>query len=47
MKLKLVEQDLYQKHGRLVPEMPNDDGITLRGALLSEDCMRDLVSAIT
>jgi len=43
MKLKLVEQDLYQKHGRLVPEIPNDDGITLRSALLSEDCMRDFV----
>lgn len=43
MGLKLIEQDRYQKHGRLVPEMPTDDGVTLRKAILSEDCMRDLV----
>jgi hypothetical protein len=43
MKLKLIEQDRYQKHGRLVPEMPTDNGVTLRKAVLSEDCMRDLV----
>jgi hypothetical protein len=43
MKLKLIEQDRYQKHGRLVPEMPTDNGVTLRQALLSEECMRDLV----
>ena len=43
MKLKIIEQDRYQKHGRLVPEMPTDNGVTLRKALLSEDCMRDLV----
>ena len=43
MKLKMIEQDRYQKHGRLVPEMPTDNGVTLRKALLSEDCMRDLV----
>lgn len=43
MNLKLIEQDTYQKHGRLVPETPSDDGITLRSALLSEECMRDLV----
>jgi hypothetical protein len=43
MKLKLIEQDLYQRHGRLVPDMPTDDGVTLRSALLSEECMKDLV----
>lgn len=43
MTLKIIEQDRYQKHGRLVPEMPTDKGVTLRKALLSEDCMRDLV----
>jgi hypothetical protein len=43
MTLKMIEQDRYQKQGRLVPEMPTDSGVTLRKALLSEDCMRDLV----
>jgi hypothetical protein len=43
MKLKIIEQDRYQKHGRLVPGMPTDNGVTLRKAILSEDCMRDLV----
>lgn len=43
MRLKIIEQDLYQKHGRLVPEMPSDDGVTLRSAILSDECMRDLV----
>jgi hypothetical protein len=43
MKLKVIEQDVYQKHGRLVPEMPADKGVTLRSALLSEECMNDLV----
>lgn len=43
MKLKIVEQDVYQKHGRLVPGMPADNGVTLRSAILSEECMRDLV----
>lgn len=43
MTLKMIEQDRYQKHGRLVPEMPTDNGVTLRQAILSEDCMRDLV----
>jgi hypothetical protein len=43
MRLKIIEQDIYQKHGRLVPEMPTDDGVTLRSAILSEECMRDLV----
>ncbi len=44
--MKVVEQDLYQKHGRLVPEMPTDDGVTLRSAILSEECMRDLVQPL-
>jgi hypothetical protein len=43
MTLKMIEQDRYHKHGRLVPEMPADKGVTLRKAILSEDCMRDLV----
>jgi hypothetical protein len=43
MKAKAIEQDRYQKHDRLVPEMPTDDGVTLRKAILSEDCMNDLV----
>jgi hypothetical protein len=43
MGLKIIEQDRYQKYGQLVPEMPTDNGVTLRKALLSEDCMRDLV----
>ncbi len=43
MKLKVIELDVYQKHGQLVPEMPADDGVTLRSAVLSEECMNDLV----
>lgn len=43
MSLKLIEQQRYQKHGRLVPEMPTDDGALLRKALLSEECIKDLV----
>jgi hypothetical protein len=41
--LKNIEQDRYQKHGRLVPDMPTDNGVTLRKAILSKDCMQDLV----
>ena len=41
--LKLLEQKHYQEHGRLVPEMPTDNGALLRQALLSEDCIEDLV----
>jgi hypothetical protein len=40
---KLREQRRYQKHGRLVPEMPTDDGALLRKALLTNDCIDDLV----
>jgi hypothetical protein len=43
MALNLREQEIFQTHGRLVPEMPTDDGATLRKALLSEDCIKDLV----
>jgi hypothetical protein len=43
MHLKILEQDRYQKHGRIVPEMPTDNGVNLRKAILSEDCMQDLV----
>jgi hypothetical protein len=43
MQLLIIEQDRYQKHGRLVPDMPTDNGVTLRKAVLSEECMRDLV----
>ncbi len=41
--LKIIEEQRYHKHGRLVPEMPTDNGVLLRKALLTEDCMRDLV----
>ena len=43
MKSKLIEQAQYQKQGRLVPEMPTDDGVLLRKAVLTEDCMEELV----
>ena len=43
MALKLLEQQRYQAQGRLVPEMPTDNGAMLRRALLSEDCINDLV----
>ncbi|MEQ8391413.1 MAG: hypothetical protein RIB30_10505 [Thalassospira sp.] len=43
MKLKVLEQKLYHDHGRLVPELPNDDGVLLRGATLTTECMDDLV----
>lgn len=43
MRFHMSEQRRYQKHGRLVPEMPTDDGVLLRKAILSDDCIRDLV----
>jgi hypothetical protein len=43
MTMKLIEQDRYQKQGRLVPEMPTDDGVLLRKAVLTQDCMEELV----
>jgi hypothetical protein len=46
MQLLIIEQDRYHKHGRLVPDMPTDNGVTLRKAVLSEECMRDLVKPL-
>ena len=43
MNLKVIEQRRYEKHGRLVPEMPTDNGALLRKATLSDDCIKDLV----
>lgn len=43
MMLRLMEEEVYHEHGRLVPEMPTDNGVLLRKALLSEECMEDLV----
>jgi len=43
MSLKVIEQQHYQQYGRLVPKMPTDDGVLLRKAMLSEDCIKDLV----
>ena len=41
--LKGIEEKRYHDHGRLVPELPTDDGTLLRKAILSEDCINDLV----
>lgn len=46
IKMRLIEQDIYQKKGCLVPELPTDNGTTLRRAILAEDCMRDLVTPL-
>jgi hypothetical protein len=43
MKINLAEQDFFRKHGQLVPALPADDGVMLRKALLTQDCMQDLV----
>lgn len=43
MVLNLKEQEHFQRHGRLVPELPTENGVTLRKAILSEDCIKDLV----
>lgn len=43
LRLKIIEEKRYHEHGSLVPEMPTDDGALLRQALLSEECMEDLV----
>jgi len=42
MTMLRIEQDAYQKNGRLVPDLPTDNGALLRKAVLKEDCMRDL-----
>ncbi|MDN5504533.1 MAG: hypothetical protein L0H10_12065 [Comamonas sp.] len=41
--IKQHEQSFYQKHGRLVPELPGDGGETLRAARLGEECIKELV----
>src|SRR5699024_8346530 len=33
----------FRKYGRLVPPLPADDGVLLRKAFLSQQCMSDLV----
>lgn len=43
MVLKLLEQQNYKEHGQLVPPMPTDDGVLLRKARLSDECIKDLV----
>jgi hypothetical protein len=43
MTLNLQEQAYFQAHGRLVPELPTDNGVTLRKALLADDAIKDLV----
>jgi hypothetical protein len=43
MAVQLHEQKHYHEHGRLVPEMPTDNGATLRKAVLSDDCIKDVV----
>ena len=43
MALNRHEQAEFQAHGRLVPELPTDNGVTLRKAVLSEDAINDLV----
>ncbi|TXI46790.1 hypothetical protein [Methylophilus sp.] len=42
----LTEQEFFNKHGHLVPPLPTDDGVLLRKALLSEDCMNELVKPL-
>lgn len=37
------EAELFHKRGRLVPELPTDDGVLLRKAILVRECMGDLV----
>ena len=45
--LQLISQSImaerYQKHGRIVPELPNDDGWLLRASVLSDKGMSELV----
>lgn len=40
---KQMEEEFYHRHGRLVAEMPTDNGATLRRAVLADDCIKDLV----
>lgn len=41
--LNRLAEERYHAHGRLMPEMPTDDGATLRKAILADDCINDLV----
>ncbi len=41
--VKRIEEKHYHESGRLVPELPTDDGVLLRKAVLVQECMRDLV----
>ena len=41
--LNTLAEQRYHKEGRLVPPMPTDDGSLQRKALLSDDCIKDLV----
>jgi hypothetical protein len=41
--LKRIEEKHFHTHGRLVPELPTDDGALLRKGILSEECINDLV----
>lgn len=41
--LKSIAEKRYHQHGRLVPELPTDNGALLRRALLADDCIKDLV----
>ena len=38
-----IEEKYYHDHGRLVPELPTDDGTLLRKAILSEECIKNFV----
>jgi hypothetical protein len=38
-----IEEKHFHKHGRLMPELPTDDGVLLRKAVLQQECMQDLV----
>ncbi|MHB1545028.1 MAG: hypothetical protein ACYCS1_11900 [Gammaproteobacteria bacterium] len=40
--LKVIEEKRYHDHGRLVPDLPTDNGALWRKAILSEDCINDL-----
>ena len=41
--LKEISEKRYHEQGRLVPKLPTDDGVLHRQALLTTDCINDLV----
>jgi hypothetical protein len=43
MFLKEAQEKLYYDNGRLVPELPTDDGVLMRKSILAKDCIKDLV----